>query len=123
VEGVAAERALGRPDRPRFDHVAVTAEDFGATRDHYAPFDFVHIGTLHQASDPRGFEIGYLKGGDTVLEIFTFEAGQRRRAAQLDAPGFCCATLHRPAGHAVGATADGATVFSDSDGFLYTVGA
>lgn len=125
--GVAAERAMGVPVRPRLDHVAVTAGDFGATSAHYAPFGFTHIGTLHQPSDPRGFQIRYLRGGDTVLEVFTFETGKRRRAPQLDAPGFVCAQIHGTAGASgtdaavVGTTGLGTAVNADGDGFLYSV--
>src|ERR1700744_6415639 len=59
-EGVQADWALGTPDRPRFDHVALTAADLAATEAHYAPFGFTKIGRIHQPADPRGFEIDSL---------------------------------------------------------------
>jgi catechol 2,3-dioxygenase-like lactoylglutathione lyase family enzyme len=55
ADGVAAERALGVPDRPRFDHVAVTAADRAVTDAFYAPLGFSFIGTIEQPHDPRGF--------------------------------------------------------------------
>ena len=82
ADGVAAERALGVPDRPRFDHVAVTVDDRSATDAFYAPLGFSFIGTIEQPHDPRGFSIGYLKSGATVLEVFTYEAEKQSRAPQ-----------------------------------------
>jgi catechol 2,3-dioxygenase-like lactoylglutathione lyase family enzyme len=109
-EGVQRERALGIPERPRFDHVAVTAADFSQTRDFYAPFGFEHIGSIHQVHDPRGFEIDYLKGGDTVLEVFTYAADKIDRPVQLKAPGFSSVGLETDAGE---------PVFADSNGFAF----
>jgi catechol 2,3-dioxygenase-like lactoylglutathione lyase family enzyme len=101
-DGVAAERALGVPARPRFDHVAVTVHDRDATDAFYSPLGFSFIGTIEQPQDPRGFSIGYLKSGDTVLEVFTYTAPLQPRAPQLDAPGFAYAEL-------AGSEPDGAT--------------
>lgn len=72
---VDAEYALGVPERPRFDHVAETVEDFEATKDFYAPLGFRHHGSIDQPSDPRGFRIRFLTQANTVLELFTYEAG------------------------------------------------
>ncbi|WP_243061997.1 VOC family protein [Humibacter sp. RRB41] len=121
-ELVAAEYALGVPERPRFDHVALTVDDFEATRDHYSTFDFRHHGTILQPHDTRGFRIDYLKGGDTVLEVFTYQAPKELRAPQTDAPGYVAARLTgAPVGDAsVGDGADG-TIYADADGFTYTV--
>lgn len=91
--GVAAERALGVPDRPRFDHLGVTVASREATEAFYRPFGFRRIGSIHQAQDPRGFEIDYLKSGDSVLEIFTFAVGTTPRTPQYAAPGFAWAGL------------------------------
>ena len=123
-ELVAAEYALGVPERPRFDHVALTAADFEATKEHYGRFDFRHHGTILQPHDPRGFRIDYLKGGDTVLEVFTYEAGKSSRVPQTEAPGYVAAQLvGESIGDAVaGDSADG-TVYADADGFTYTVSA
>jgi catechol 2,3-dioxygenase-like lactoylglutathione lyase family enzyme len=121
---VDAERALGVPERPRFDHVAVTVDDFEATKAHYGSFDFAHHGTILQPHDDRGFEINYLKSGDTVLEIFTYDAQKRAREPQLDAAGYVAARLTGASvgDHQVGAAVDGA-VYADVDGFTYTVSA
>ncbi len=128
--GVAAERALGVPSRPRFDHVAVTVHDRAATDAFYAPLGFSFIGTIEQPHDPRGFSIGYLKSGDTVLEIFTYDAEKSARPPQLDGPGFGYAELagDLPVGStavvavAAGprAVTGGATdVVADPNGFLF----
>lgn len=122
--GVAQERALGVPSRPRFDHVAVTIENRDATAAFYHRkhgFDF--IGTIEQPNDRRGFHIGYLKGGDTVIEVFTYDVATTGRAPQPDVAGFAYAEL---AGEApdlpVVASPHGTTVYVDPDGFAYAVG-
>ena len=119
--GVAAERALGVPARPRFDHVAVSASDRTATEDFYRPLGFSFIGTIEQPADPRGFSIGYLKSGDTVLEVFTYQAETRVRAPQHAAPGFGYARLagDPPGGATPVTTAAGESVLADPNGFLF----
>jgi catechol 2,3-dioxygenase-like lactoylglutathione lyase family enzyme len=119
--GVAAERALGVPDRPRFDHVAVTVDDRAAADSFYAPLGFSFIGTIEQPHDPRGFSIAYLKSGDTVLEVFTYDADKQARAPQPEAPGFGWAELAgaAPDGAIPVTTAGGSTVRADPDGFLF----
>jgi catechol 2,3-dioxygenase-like lactoylglutathione lyase family enzyme len=118
--GVAAERALGVPERPRFDHVAVTVHDRGRTEALYAPLGFTFIGTIEQPKDPRGFQIGYLKGGDTVLEIFTYQAEKQQREPQLDAPGFSHAVLTGGSVPAEARPLDG-DIVADPDGFTFAV--
>jgi extradiol dioxygenase family protein len=119
--GVEAERALGVPERPRFDHVATTVDDLATTESFYAPYGFGRIGHIDQPSDPRGFQIDYLKGGDTVLEVFTYGVEKERRAAQLDTVGFVAAGLHgEPAGVPVGSAA-GREVYEDVDGLTFQV--
>jgi catechol 2,3-dioxygenase-like lactoylglutathione lyase family enzyme len=124
ADGVARERALGVPERPRFDHVAVTIEDRDTTstfyREHYG---FSFIGTIEQPHDSRGFHIGYLKGGDTVLEVFTYEVEKSSRAPQLDVAGFAYAELAGDAPDLAAETApDGTKVYVDPDGFAFAVG-
>lgn len=130
--GVARERALGVPERPRFDHIAVTVESEAATEAFYRPFGFTRIGTIEQARDPRGYHLDFLRGEDTVLEIFTYDVPKRSRAPQLDAPGFVAAVLDAAESGApaaavdVGQTGAGTSVLADSDGFpfaLLTAGA
>jgi catechol 2,3-dioxygenase-like lactoylglutathione lyase family enzyme len=119
---VDAEYALGTPGRPRFDHIAITVDDFEATQEHYRSFDFRHHGTILQPHDPRGFRIDYLKGGDTVLEVFTYQTDKSLRTPQTDAPGYVAARL---AGASVGDAVVGqgidGTVYADADAFTYTV--
>ncbi|WP_327634449.1 VOC family protein [Kribbella sp. NBC_00482] len=120
--GVARERSLGVPERPRFDHVAVTIEDRDATAAHYHEhhgFDF--IGTIEQPHDSRGFHIGYLKGGETVLEVFTYDVPKTSRDPQLDVAGFAYAELAGdPPDLPVAISPDGTKVYVDPDGFPYT---
>lgn len=130
-EGVRQERALGVPDRPRFDHVAVTVDDRSATEAFYAqPYGFTLIGTIEQPHDPRGFSIGFLKSGPTVLEIFTYAADKTVRAPQIDAPGFAYVTLEgaepdqpRTAGPSIanGPLSANGPLFTDADGFPFAV--
>ena len=124
-EGVALERALGVPSRPRFDHIAVTVEDRARTHAFYwERFGFRFIGTIEQPHDDRGFSIGYLKSGDTVIEVFTFQTVKQDRRPQLDAPGFSYA--HLGPGNIDGLSAlpggDDTAVFGDPDGFQFTAG-
>lgn len=120
---VARERALGIPERPRFDHIALTVEDLPATEEFYGPLGFNRHGTIEQPHDARGFHIDYLKGGDTVLEIFTYDVPTRQRAPQLNASGFLAAVVDVPesvtplATSSVGELAGGATVVADPNGF------
>lgn len=85
---VDAEYALGLPERPRFDHVAETVESFAATEGFYAPLGFGHHGSIEQAADPRGFRIRFLKHGDSVLEIFTYDVDTAHPSQVPGAPGF-----------------------------------
>lgn len=127
--GVVAERALGVPERPRFDHIAITVEDFVATEEFYRPFGFDNIGTINQPHDPRGFRIDYLRGGDTVLEVFTYAADKESRTPQLDAPGFVAVALApmnsagQPvvvAAAEVGTAPGGRPIRADADGFTFS---
>jgi catechol 2,3-dioxygenase-like lactoylglutathione lyase family enzyme len=119
-DGVARERALGVPERPRFDHVAITIEDRAATSAYYEEhFGFSFIGTIEQPHDQRGFSIGYLKSGDTVLEVFTYQVPKTARAPQLDVAGFAYAVL---AGDPPPDPAQvNETVYVDADGFTFSV--
>jgi catechol 2,3-dioxygenase-like lactoylglutathione lyase family enzyme len=124
ADGVAQERALGVPQRPRFDHIAVTIEDRATTSDFYdRQYGFSFIGTIEQPHDQRGFHIGYLKGGDTVIEVFTYEVDKTSRAPQLDVAGFAYAELAGDPPDLPASTApDGTNVYTDPDGFTFAVG-
>jgi catechol 2,3-dioxygenase-like lactoylglutathione lyase family enzyme len=122
-DGVALERALGVPLRPRFDHIAVTVEDRATTEAFYRErFGFGFLGTIEQPHDDRGFQIGYLKSGDTVIEVFTYQTVKQDRRPQLDAPGFSHAYLGPGDIDGLSALpgADDARVFVDPDGFPFT---
>ncbi|WP_020075980.1 VOC family protein [Cryocola sp. 340MFSha3.1] len=121
----AVERdwGLGDPDRPRFDHVAETVADLEATKEHYGELGYSLMSGIHQPSDDRGFEINFLRHGDSSLEIFTYDKAEKaERSPQLDAPGFVAVAFEgRTApGTVVGTTGD-REVYSGPDGLLYTV--
>jgi len=122
--GVQADWGLGVPERPRFDHVAVTAGDLDAIASRYAPFGYANIGHINQPNDPRGFGIDFLKAGDSVLEIFTFDAEKSVRAPQLATPGFAGVVFDAgpvAAGSAVGAHTGGHELRADADGLVFAV--
>jgi len=112
---------MGVPSRPRLDHVAVTVHDRAATAEFYEPLGFSLIGTIEQPQDPRGFSIGYLKGGDTVLEVFTYESSLSDRAPQPEAPGFGWAELtgETPDGVGTVAAEGGSSLLVDPNGLVF----
>ncbi|MFF1632576.1 VOC family protein [Leifsonia sp. NPDC058248] len=115
--------ALGTPDRPRFDHVATTVDDLDATKAHFAELGYVLMSGIHQPSDDRGFEINFLRSGDSSLEVFTYGlADKEQRAPQLDATGFVAVEFHGTTapGAAIG-TALGREVYADPDGLHYLI--
>jgi catechol 2,3-dioxygenase-like lactoylglutathione lyase family enzyme len=131
ADGVARERELGVPSRPRFDHIAVSAASLESISRRYEPFGFDLIGSIHQAADPRGFEIDYLKGGATVVEVFTFTTATFDRSPQRDSLGFVSVTIvagdggrassGAHLGSAIGESVDGQTLYADADGLLVSV--
>ena len=73
VDIVEQVRARPAPERPTFDHVAMTTRDHDATVDFYrSTLGFDVSGQLFLEEDPRGFEITHLHAGETVIELFTF---------------------------------------------------
>lgn len=90
---VQKDWALGVPERPRFDHIAETVDDFATTIATYGDLGFTLMSGIHQPADSRGFEINYLRSGDTSLEVFTFEATLSHREMSGDAPGFAAMLL------------------------------
>jgi catechol 2,3-dioxygenase-like lactoylglutathione lyase family enzyme len=122
-EAVEQDWGLGDPDRPRFDHVAETVEDLEATKDHYGRLGYSLMSGIHQPSDDRGFEINFLRHGDSSLEIFTYERAEKSaRQPQLDAPGFVAVGFDGASapGEPVGRAA-GREVYTGPDGLLYTL--
>ena len=57
----------------RIDHVAINVSDLAASKTFYE----THFGfeTYFEHGTPRGFDISYLKLGDTVLELVGYLAG------------------------------------------------
>lgn len=122
-EAVEQDWGLGDPDRPRFDHVAETVDDLEATKEHYGKLGYRLMSGIHQPSDDRGFEINFLRHGDSSLEIFTYERAEKsKRDPQLDAPGFVAVGFGAESapGAPVG-TAAGHEVYTGPDGLLYTL--
>jgi catechol 2,3-dioxygenase-like lactoylglutathione lyase family enzyme len=122
-EAVEQDWALGTPDRPRFDHVAQTVEDLETTKAHFAELGYVLMSGIHQPSDDRGFEINFLRSGDSSLEVFTYDHAEKSaRAPQLDAPGFAAVEFagQSASGAPVG-TLLGREVHTDPDGLPYVI--
>jgi catechol 2,3-dioxygenase-like lactoylglutathione lyase family enzyme len=131
VAAVERERSLGAPSRPTFDHLGVTAASLASISERYRSFGFGLVGSLHHTADPRGFEIDYLRGGQTILEVFTFAATTVDRPIQTDAAGFAGLTIaagdgghegtSAALGRAVGTDAYGIARYADPDGLLVSV--
>lgn len=124
-DAVDADWGLGDPERPRFDHVAETVDDAPAAHEFFRGLGYTLMGGIHQPSDPRGFEITYLRGGDSSIEIFEFGAAElNRRAPQVDAHGFAAVELDGTAPEAATpvAEASGRALISDADGLVLAVG-
>jgi len=137
-ELLAAERRLPVPHRPRFDHVAITVENLDRTIEFYRKsLGFGVVGQLFLHQDPRGFVITYLKAGDTVLEVFSYQAPKSPSPWQADdhqlgfrTAGFEAEDLAATSGvlAAAGATVVGPAPrlglgrqFTDPDGFPLTI--
>ena len=121
VSAVAAERVLGVPKRPRFDHLAVTVADLDRALQRYRALGFDLIGTLEQPQDSRGFTIHYARSGDTVLELFTYARPTTARTPQLDSPGYLAATIPGPADDRIPAGQRGGhQILADADDLLTT---
>ncbi len=89
ADGVAAERALGVPERPRFDHVAVTVDDRGRPPTPSTPPLRLLLHRHHRAAArPPGVQHRLPQVGRTVLEVFTYEADKQTREPQPDVAGF-----------------------------------
>lgn len=121
-DAVEKDWALGVPDRPRFDHVAETVDDLAATVEFYGELGFGLMSGVHQPTDPRRFEIYYLRAGDTSLEVFTFEAPLLHRDVQDGAPGFAAMLLDiRQSSTAGPSSTAGRTLMGVSDGLVELV--
>ncbi len=119
---VDADWALGDPDRPRFDHIGETVADLDVTRSYFEQLGYLRMAGIHQPNDSRGFEIDFLRDGDTSLEIFTFSgAAKTRREPQLMAPGFAAVEFdgHVPANATPLGAVEGSPRFADPDGLVH----
>ncbi|ROP49164.1 MULTISPECIES: VOC family protein [unclassified Rathayibacter] len=123
-DAVDADWSLGEPERPRFDHIAETVHDLEATKNYFADLGYVLMAGIHQPNDPRGFEIAFLRDGDTSLEIFTYDAAETStRTPQTAAPGFAGVEFEGEvprAAEPVGSTA-GLDLYADPDGLVHAV--
>lgn len=123
-DAVDRDWGLGTPTRPRFDHVGETVADLHRTQEYYGQLGYQLMAGIHQPSDPRGFEIAFLRHGDTSLELFTFEhADTSRREPQVAAPGFAAIELEgsAPDGAEAVGTAFGTDLYADPDGLVHAV--
>ena len=122
-DAVERDWALGTPSRPRFDHVAETVGDLERTEDFYGALGYVTMAGIHQPHDPRGFEITFLRAGDSSLELFAFDRAETRTRATTGAErGFLAIELERPAAHDASVSAalpDGRLLRADPDGLLH----
>ncbi len=121
---VDSDWGLGGPAQPRFDHVAETVNDIDVTDRYYRNLGYVRMSGIHQPNDPRGFEINFLRDGDSSLEIFTYDrADTSRRVPQLSAPGFLAVEFDGTAPSSatpVGSTG-GREFYADPDGLVHTI--
>ncbi len=121
-DDVDSDWALGTPERPRFDHIGETVANFEATTEYFGHLGYRLMSGIHQPSDERGFEIAYLRDGDTSLEIFTFERAEKSfRTPQLSAPGFAAVEFDGtvPDGATVVGSAFGLDLVADPDGLVH----
>jgi len=120
-DAVDADWGLGDPDRPRFDHVAESVHDADAAHEFFRSLGYTLMGGIHQPSDSRGFEITYLRDGDSSIEIFEFGAAElARREAQIDAPGFAAVALDGEVPESASPVANklGLALVADPDGLV-----
>lgn len=123
-DAVDSDWGLGTPSRPRFDHVAETVADLEVTKQYFGQLGYQLMSGLHQPSDTRGFEINFLRAGDSVLEIFTYErADKSQRQPQTTAPGFLAAEFDgvAPTGAERVDQAHGLDLYVDPDGLVHAV--
>lgn len=122
-EAVDQDWGLGDPTRARFDHIAETVADLEVTVAHFGALGYVLMSGIHQPSDDRGFEINFLRGGDSSLEVFTYDRAEKaQRAPQLDAAGFAAIVFDGTTAPGTPVeSARGREIFSDPDGLLYAI--
>lgn len=121
-EAVDADWGIGSPDRPRFDHVAETVADAHITHEYYASRGYTLMGGIHQPSDSRGFEITYLRGGDSSIEVFEFGVPTIARSPQQEEAGFLAMELGGLSETSQDDESTGMALVTDPDGLAHTTG-
>ncbi|GAA1056888.1 hypothetical protein GCM10017608_10960 [Agromyces luteolus] len=123
VELVEAARALGAAERPRLDHIGHTVDSLEASVDYYAALGFGNAGKLVAPGDPRGMRMDYLRGGDTVIELFSWSVPTAANPPRPGSYGFAAAVVDgSPTGERIGSLGDGRTVLADPDGLPLIAG-
>lgn len=115
---VDQEHAMPVPSRPRFDHVGLSTHNLLETEDFYRGLGFTRVGAFVLHND-LGARFDYLRGGDTVIEVFSFDVETLPNPVRLDTLGFVAVEMPGDAPEnslVVGHLADGRRVLSDPDG-------
>ena len=123
-DAVDRDWGLGTPTRPRFDHVGETVADVRSTQDYFEELGYRLMAGIHQPNDERGFEINFLRDGDSSLEIFTFDRAEKlSREPQITAPGFAAVEFEGTVpGQAVAVgSAFGTELYADPDGLVHAI--
>jgi catechol 2,3-dioxygenase-like lactoylglutathione lyase family enzyme len=120
---VVAERQMGVPACPRFDHVAHTVADVERAAAFFGPLGFQRMGTLFYGNGV-GWTFDYLRGGGSVIELFSFDVPTSPSPRLVDGYGFLAVELSGPVpagASVVGTLADGVEVYADACDLLFTI--
>lgn len=114
---VALERSMPVPERPRFDHIGHTVSDIKRSVAVYRGLDFAHLGSV-PFDDPDGFRIDFLRSGQTVLELFSYDVPTDHPMPHEFTRGFTAAELdgQRDEFPSVATLTDGRLLVLDPDG-------
>jgi catechol 2,3-dioxygenase-like lactoylglutathione lyase family enzyme len=110
---VAEERRMPVPPRPRLDHVGHSVADLDDAVERYRHAGFTDMGILDWGS----MRIDYLRGGDTVLELFSFPGPTHASPRSLDTYGFAAIGIPGdvPGLEPLGTITDGRMILVDPD--------
>lgn len=110
---VAAERLMPVPPRPRLDHVGHAVADLDAAVERYRHAGFTDMGIL----DWGTMRIDYLRGGETVLELFSFPQPTHASPRSIDTYGFAAIGIPGdvPGLEPLGTITDGRMILVDPD--------
>lgn len=89
--GVAAERTLPPPARPRFDHVGHTVEHLDTALERYAAAGFTNIGRVEWPS----MHLEFLRDGETIIELFKIPRSPVANPPVSDSYGYAGITVSR----------------------------